>query len=849
MEDVPRGHWTPPQTPPPIPPSSPPLPPPPPPPPPRDHEYPAATRPKLRSALEFIRMVKEVTLASQFSPEELADLLDPQEHDSTPPDDPSLKLSLLNFISFLGSPQGAYEAARENTQQCYPDIELLSYYQVARMARILSGVITWEHDMCVKSCAGFTGPFEHLQRCPDCGELRYKEKEFEDSGGQVKIPRKVFTTFPVGPQLQARWKHARMAREMFYRWEKTQELRQERGGLNEPLGIYDDILCGEAYLDAVDDGVINEYDTVLMLSIDGAQLYESKQSDCWIYIWLVVDLGPDKRYKIRNVLPGGIIPGPDHPKDLDSFLFPGVSHVAALQREGLPIWDAYHRRRALSFLFLLLVLADAVAMAQLSGSVGHHGRKGCRLFCGFAGRNKINGPHYYPALLRPNGFENHRTSSHPNIDIHQLPVPNSEDYRRDLYHVISSRSQAEYKRRRFDTGIGKPSIFDAVPRILDLPTCFAGDLMHQPLINLAALLLDLWCARPEARDHDRGSIWPWAVLTGDVWKEHGKDVARAARHLPTSFGRVPRNPQEKISSGYKASELLYYIYGLGPAVFYQVIQEPYYSHFCRLVRAIRIIYQRTISRDQMLIAHQLLLGWCLDFETLYCGRNPDRLHFVRQCVHSLTHLARETHRLGPLSLSSQWTMERVIGYLGSLLRQPSNAFRNLAAQTARVAHTNALVAMWPDFEKTKGNPRGSEDLGDGYLLLGPKDTTVYNVSPPERAALESFFSDHPGAEDVDGRSLYRWGRLKIPTEQVARSRWKELECCSDMARTDRNIKVCELILFRHNAHSKYAADLISKRYSLRGSQILLLQDVWGRVARVCSCIALRSTKPVCTSVH
>jgi len=243
-------------------------------------------------------MVKEVTLASQFSPKELADFLDPQEHESTPPDDPSLKLSLLNFILFMGSPQGAYEAARKNNQHCYPDIELLSYYQVARMARVLSGVITWEHDMCVKSCAGFTGPFEHLSRCPDCVEFRYKEKEFEDSGGQVKIPQKVFTTFPAGPQLQARWKRAWMAKEMFYRWEKTQELQQEHGGLNEPLGIYDNILCGEAYLDAVDDGVINEYDTVLMLSIDSGQLYENKQSDCWIYIWLVIDLGPDKHYKI-----------------------------------------------------------------------------------------------------------------------------------------------------------------------------------------------------------------------------------------------------------------------------------------------------------------------------------------------------------------------------------------------------------------------------------------------------------------------------------------------------------------------------------------------------------------------
>jgi hypothetical protein len=761
-----------------------------------DDEYPHATRPKIIAALAFIQMVKDATLVSQFSPEEFADFLNPQEHDCAPPDDPNLKLSLLNFISFMGCSQETYENARQNAHACYPEVELLSYYQVARRTRILSGLITWEHHMCVKTCVGFTGPYANLEWCPTCGESRYKKKELEESNGERKIPRKVFTTFPVGPQLQARWKHSQTAKNMFYRQEKTQDLRQEHGESDEPLGIYDDILCGKAYLDLAQGGRLGEYDTVLMLSIDGAQLYESKQSDCWIYIWVIVDLAPDKRYKIRNILPGGVIPGPKHPDDLDSFLFPGLAHVSALQREGLPIWDAYNQRRALAFIFLLLVLADAVAMAQISGSVGHHGRKGCRLLCGFAGRNKAHGAHYYPALLRPDGFENHRTSSHPDADITLLPIPTPENYRQDLFHVTSSRCEAEFRGRRLDTGINKPSIFDGIPRILSLPTCFAGDLMHQPLINLAALILDLWRARPAARDYDPSSVWPWAVLVGDVWEKHGNDVARAAKCLPTSFGRVPRNPKEKISSGYKASEYLYYLYGEGPGLFYNVIPEPYYSHFCRLVRAIRIIYQQVISRAQLVTAHKLLLQWCLDFELLYCNRNPDRLHFVRQCVHSLTHLARETHRLGPLCLSAQWTMERVIGYLGSLLKQPSNPYRNLAAQTTRVAHTNAIIAMWPDFEKTKGNPRGSKDLGDGYLLLGPKDTNAHYISPTEEATLENFLSGFPGAEDIERQSVYRWGRLKIPTEQIARSRWKEMERCSDMARVDRNVKVRDLISSR-----------------------------------------------------
>ena len=753
-------------------------------------DFSPVTLPKMRTAIEFIRMVETATLTAQFNREDLADLLEPQDNPSTPLDDPNLRLSLLNFVKLMGSSQDAYEGIRQNIEQCFPDADLLSYYRVERRTRDLTGLVFWEHHMCVNSCVGFTGPYSHLESCPRCGEPRYKQKDLEESDGLRKVPRQVFTTFPVGPQLQARWKNPRTAADMLYRWEKTQELLRERAATGEPPGIFDDIFCGDDYLELVDDGKIGKYDSVLMLSIDGAQLYESKKSDVWIYIWILLDLAPDKRYKIRNILPGGVIPGPETPGDLDSFLFPGLAHLSALQTEGLPIWDAHTPERAISLLFLLLVLADAMGMAELSGSVGHHGRKGCRLLCGLTGRNKIRGAHYYPALLRPHRFEDHRTSSHPDININDLPFPNEREYKIDLFHVIESQNQRDYERRRFNTGIGKPSIFTRIPRILPLPTCFAGDIMHQPIINLAALLFDLWCERPAARNYDPVSDWPWAVLTGDTWVQHGRVIAQAARHLPTSFGRTPRNPQEKISSGYKAWEFLNYIYGEGPGVFFKILPDVYYSHFCKLVRAIRIIFQLSISRAELTTAHELLLQWVLDFEILYYQRDPDRLHFVRQCVHSLTHLARESCRLGPLWLSSQWTMERVIGYLGSLLKQPSNPFRNLAAQTRRVAATNALVAMWPDLEKPKGAPKGSKDLGNGYVLLGPKETTPYHPSPYERTALNIFFpQDH--AEDHP--SIFRWGRLQLPTEQIARSRWKEVKRCSDMARTDRNVKVRESI--------------------------------------------------------
>jgi len=316
--------------------------------------------------------------------------------------------------------------------------------------------------------------------------------------------------------------------------------------------------------------------------------------------------------------------------------------------------------------------------------------------------------------------------------------------------------------------------------------------MHQPVINLTALMFDLWCDHADFRKGIRG-VWEWAVLKGDVWIAHGKAVADAARWFPRSFDRTPRNPVEKLSSGYKAWELLLYFYGLGPGLFYGVLPEKYFRHYCKLVVGIRIFYQRAISSKQLRLAHRFLLEWVVEFEDIYYKQKTERLHFVRQCVHSLVHLGPETVRIGPPSLSAQWTMERVIGVFGSLLRQPSNLFSNLREQAKKVAEINAVVAMWPEIEFETGEPHGSLNLGQGYILLGPKDTKPYLLLPSEKTAITNFYADLPHPEHIQIQSVSRWGRLQIPTGQVARSRWKEVDLSSKSARTDRNVKVRDLI--------------------------------------------------------
>jgi len=106
------------------------------------------------------------------------------------------------------------------------------------------------------------------------------------------------------------------------------------------------------------------------------------------------------------------------------------------------------------------------------------------------------------------------------------------------------------------------------------------------------------------------------------------------------------------------------VFGLGPALFYNVLPDKYWSHFCKLVTAIRIFYQRSITPAQLVAAHRLILEYCQDFELLYYQRRSSRLHFCHPSIHALPHLAPEVARVGPQVYYTQWTIERTIGNLG-----------------------------------------------------------------------------------------------------------------------------------------------------------------------------------------
>jgi len=191
---------------------------------------------------------------------------------------------------------------------------------------------------------------------------------------------------------------------------------------------------------------------------------------------------------------GAVIPGPKKTKLLELFLFPGLHHLAAIQNEGLPIWDASHRLLYTSHPFLALANANGPAMAHINGLVGHQGKNACQLYCPLKGHCKPSASTYYPALLKPTHYDVDGCD-HDDVNPVDIRLQTFEGYDTNLTYLAQSQNDAQYKTCCLETGKVKPGIFLGLPtqHILTVPRCFGYDIMHLVSLNIPELLVNLWC--------------------------------------------------------------------------------------------------------------------------------------------------------------------------------------------------------------------------------------------------------------------------------------------------------------------------------------------------------------------
>ena len=140
-----------------------------------------------------------------------------------------------------------------------------------------------------------------------------------------------------------------------------------------------------------------------------------------------------------------------------------------------------------------------------------------------------------------------------------------------------------------------------------------------------------------------------------------------------------------------------------------------------------------------------------EFENLYYQRQVDQIHFCCPCLHTLLHAAPEVMWVGPGAYTTQFTMEHMIGNLGQEIWQPSNPFTNLAWHALQRSQVNVLKSIYPKLDSNSKFqlPYGAVDLGEGYIILQPRDRHPVEIPGPSAAEVL--------AQAITTSKIRQWG--------------------------------------------------------------------------------------------
>ena len=276
----------------------------------------------IKVALDFINKIHGAMLDNAGLDVNVLDPLCNPPEEQGDISNPNVCLSLDLFLAVTNASEEIYNLCHSAILHCYSSTNILLYYLVKKLVSEITGVIAVYDDMCINSCHAFMGPFSQHNSCTICGEAQYNMVQLAST--DKKVPCQQFCMILLSPQLQALCQSHTGATNMWYLDQKLKDVMKMLENLQMDNGsniIYNNILCGSEAQDLADRVAITAYDTLVLCSLDGAQLYQNMKSDTWLSIWVIHNFSLDSRYQKQHVFPGTIIPGPNKLKITDSYLY------------------------------------------------------------------------------------------------------------------------------------------------------------------------------------------------------------------------------------------------------------------------------------------------------------------------------------------------------------------------------------------------------------------------------------------------------------------------------------------------------------------------------------------------
>jgi hypothetical protein len=732
-----------------------------------DFEYIEATEdsiPPVFNVPECIKAIQDDLLNGYTPPEKPSEPLKIEELDS------SQTWSLRHYVAWRRS-NGTVRAFNEHRQvlQDATNVEILSLHRVRALALRLARITPKLVDMCPKSCIAYTGEYTNLTHCPyihpkskaPCNEPRFRST----ANGKVK-PRAQVTILPIMPSIQALFANEETSRQLLYRSKSLWEILKLVGDIPKSKKRFSDFANGTIHTDSHFRAMglfKDDRDVALALSSDGAQLTLKKQSNTWISIIMLLNLPPDIRYHARNIIINFATPGPNAPGDIESFLRPTFEELARAS-QGIWLWDSLNREWFLNRAYATIILGDMLGSAKVSGMSGHSAVRGDRFSTTQGARSSTQKgakAQYYP-LSPPDTSNRKYNTERPTYSPDGIELRKQDTYWGILQRLATATTKAEKARISKETGVSKIPVAAASPAFVH-PSYFPLDPFHLFYENCMPWFWDIWTIHAKSPEIVR--IPPKKV------EALGKLVAEAMKTLPPVFCGSVRNPHLKRQSQYKAYEWMAILHwyllpiGLELEIDYTLLQN--FSLFAYIVEFSMTVAKR--SEDELTKLQGVISTFLQQFERLYVGDDPEKIHRCRLCMFQLIHVPTHIKWFGSIRMGSQAPVERAIGEMGHKIHSKKNPFSDLTNIIIELEVIRVLQLYYPNLAEANRKP----------------DTQWLEVRVAQQLKIgrnEAFISHLQAMAKVLGLGewqleeeyhIERFGKLRLVNGQTLRSKASE----------------------------------------------------------------------------
>ncbi|KAF8755894.1 Transposase family tnp2 [Rhizoctonia solani] len=492
-------------------------------------------------------------------------------------------------------------------------LQLMSTQRLRTRIAALSGVEPENVDCCLNVCHAFTGQYAEEDVCSKCNEPRYDYK------GR---PRKTFQYLPATPRFRAYFNNPDFIRKMLYRFNFVRQPGEMNDFFNSSR--YDKLLHTNIVIDGDDTGVPHfpgKHDIALAIMTDGVQIFDQGSTEtntCWPS-WPRTLTCRRRNAQMRNLIPLGVIPGPNKPKDFDSFLVPLVNEFIELAK-GIEVYNTMNGETITLRVHPTIISGDMQAIKYLMNFKGPNAQVPCRecliVGCYHQGRKT-----YYIPLAEPLRADS--TSVQSRI-METARVGLADDLRKKY-------------------GICGPSILDRIPS-LSRPASYPHEFMHLFLLNHGPALFSLW-TNTHSGISDSGRE-QYLISHSDLVLI-GTETVGATNLIPAKFIRP--FPNIESSRHLYTSELWsFWLIYIGPVVLRGRLPQKYYSHYLKFVQILKCLLQLENTTRRIKQLKEEVIEYVEEFEEYYYQYDYDRLSVCRLTLHALLHIADDVLRCGPI---------------------------------------------------------------------------------------------------------------------------------------------------------------------------------------------------------